>query len=151
MTFPKLIVKCEEEEVLFEDMKLVSLLQFFKKETRNTRSREKAWLQVNEFDFLVENIKQLLHAVIIKKRSKNIKRKICWFKKTLQRGNNTNEYQSKNYYDDIKDLPVTCIVDKSKEMIEIVFNCNAESGRKHFYKFLKTLTLTSYVQDIWLF
>ena len=151
MTFPKLIVRYAEEEVLFDGMQLFSLLQFFKEETRNTRSHEKAWLQVDEFNFLVENMKQLLHTVIIKKRSENIKRKISWLKKTLQKGNSTNEYQSKVYYDDMKDLPVTCIVDKSKEMIEIIFNCDAESGRKHFHKFLKALTLTSYVQDIWLF
>ena len=151
MTSPKVIVKYEEEEALFKDMQLVSLLQFFKEATGNTKSHEKSWLQVDEFDFLVENIKQLLHAVIMKKRSENIKRKISWLKKTLQKGNNANEYRSKVYYDDVKDLPVTCIVDKNNKMIEIVFNCNAESGRKHFYKFLKTLNLTSYIQDIWLF
>ena len=107
MTFPKLIVRYAEEEVLFDGMQLFSLLQFFKEETRNMRSHEKAWLQVDEFNFLVENMKQLLHTVIIKKRSENIKRKLSWLKKTLQKGNNTNEYQSKVYYDDMKDSTFT--------------------------------------------
>ena len=70
MTFPKLIVKYKEEERLFKEMQLVSLLQFIKEETGNRRSHKKAGLKVNEFNSLVENIKQLLYAAIIKKEAR---------------------------------------------------------------------------------
>ena len=70
MTFPNLIVKYKEEERLFKEMQLVSLLQFLKEETGNRRSHKKAGLKVNEINFLVESIKQLLHTVVIKKEAR---------------------------------------------------------------------------------
>ena len=80
MIFPKLILKYKEEEELFKDMQLVSLLQFFKEETGNTKSYQKTWLKVHKFNILVENIKQLQHTVNIKKRNKNLKQKISWLR-----------------------------------------------------------------------